>query len=59
MKQKPKLYVIRKYIRAGSVSDALKKDRITPAHECFLEDKWSDKELPSAIGFTSEPPEEG
>jgi len=46
-----KLFVVRKYIKAVSALDAIKKDKSTPVHECWLEEKWSEEELPSAIGF--------
>jgi len=51
MKEKPKMYIVRKYIKAVSAMEAIKKDKKTPVHECWVEEKWSEKELPSAIGF--------
>jgi len=46
-----KMYVVKKYIRAFDVKDAIRKADKTPIHEIFLENSWVDKGLPSAIGF--------
>lgn len=36
---KPKyMYIVRKYVLATSFSDAVKKERSTPIHDCWLED---------------------
>ncbi len=35
-----KLYRITKYVAAESVLDALQKDRKTPAHDVYIEDRW-------------------
>jgi hypothetical protein len=51
-KQKPKLYVIRKYVMASSVVDAARREKITPVHEIFVDEKWQEKHLADAIGFT-------
>ena len=51
MKEKPKMYVIRKYVKATSVLDAVKKDKTTAVHEVYVDDKWQDKHLAEAIGF--------
>ena len=54
--ERDKLYVVRKYIKAQSVADAIRKEPKVSVHEVYLDQKWSDKELPSAIGFEYEPP---
>lgn len=50
-KEKPKLYIIRKYVKANNVTHALRLEKKTPVHDCWIEEKWQEKELPSAIGF--------
>lgn len=35
-----KQYIIRKYIMAKSAKEALRKEKSTPAHEVYLDDKW-------------------
>lgn len=49
--EKPKMYVVRKYIKAVSAIEAIKKDTKTPVHDVWIDEKWQEKELPSAIGF--------
>lgn len=51
MKEKPKLYVVRKYIKAMNVEQALRKETKTAVHDLWIDSEWRDKELPSAIGF--------
>ena len=51
MKEKPKLYVIRKYIKAVSVSQAVRRDKNTPVHDCWVDDDWKKNSLTDAIGF--------
>ena len=51
---KNKLYVVRKYIKAGSAQEALKKERKHKPDEVWVDEEWKkghmDK-LESAIGF--------
>jgi len=35
-----KQYIIRKYIMAKFAKEALRKEKSTPAHEVYLDDKW-------------------
>ena len=35
-----KQYIIRKFIMAKSAKEALRKEKSTPAHEVYLDDKW-------------------
>lgn len=51
MKEKPKLYVVRKYIKADSAMQAIKKEKSVPVHDVWIDEKWQEKELPGAIGF--------
>lgn len=52
MLEKPKMYVIRKYIKAVNVNEAIKLERKTAVHEVYVDDKWQDKNLADAIGFS-------
>lgn len=45
------MYVIRKYVKAISAADAIKKDKTTAVHDVWIDEKWQERELPSAIGF--------
>ena len=51
--EKPKLYVIRKYVMARSVMEAARKERSAPVHEIFVDEKWSEKNLADSIGFAA------
>ncbi len=51
MKEKPKMYIVKKYIRAISATQAIKKDRDTPVHDVWVDEDWKKNELASAIGF--------
>lgn len=50
-KEKPKMYVVRKYIKATDVKQALRKEPTTAVHDLWIDNDWRDKELASAIGF--------
>lgn len=50
-KEKPKMYVVRKYIKALSAAQAIRKDKATPVHDVWIDEAWSKQELPGAIGF--------
>jgi hypothetical protein len=48
------MYIVRKYVRALSVSDAVAKERKTPPHDVFVDDEWrkaNADRLADAIGF--------
>lgn len=51
MKEKPKMYIVKKYIKATNALDAIRKDKKTPVHDVWVDDTWSKNELPGAIGF--------
>lgn len=40
-----KQYVIRKYIKAKSAQEALKKERKQPADECWVDEKWMQENI--------------
>lgn len=57
MDKKPKLnrYIVRKYIMAKSAVDAIKKDKIAPVNDVWLDDDWKKQQtLDTAIGFALE-----
>ena len=49
--EKPKMYIVRKYIKAVDVKQALRKEPTTPVHDLWIKEDWADKHLPEAIGF--------
>lgn len=60
-KPKEKLFIIRKYIMAVSAAQAIKKDKVTPVDDVWIDDEWkkgSAETLQNAIGFSIENNEE-
>lgn len=57
-REKPKMYIVRKYIRATSAIQAIKRDKLTPVHDVWIDEKWQDKGLAEAIGFDNGESEE-
>lgn len=57
MKKPKKLYIVRKYIMANSVQDAIRKDKKEPVDDCWLDDDFK-KQLASSVGFAHYPQEE-
>ena len=51
-------FVIRKYVIASSVQQALKYESKSPVHEVFVADKSEDRGISDAIGFEYTAPEE-
>ena len=52
LSKRPKLrFVIRKYVIARSVAEALKHERKAPVHEVFVSAAQDDAKLADAIGF--------
>lgn len=49
--EKPKMYIVRKYIKAVDVKQALRKEPKTPVHDLWISEDWSKEHLPEAIGF--------
>lgn len=61
MNSKPRLYAIKKYVSASSVSEALELESKTPVHEVFLVNNPGDEEKKpgaDAVGFKSMPLED-
>lgn len=58
-KRTQKMYVVRKYVMAESVSSALRKERKVKPHEVFVDEDWRKQNkdrLADAIGFYQLPP---
>lgn len=53
-KDTTKMFILRKYVRAKSASDAIRKDKLTPVDDCWVDEDWKKQQtvLESAIGFT-------
>ena len=53
-KDTSKMFILRKYVRAKSASDAIRKDKQTPVDDVWVDDDWKKQQnaLESAIGFT-------
>jgi len=52
--KKPKLYVVRKYIKALTAADAIRKEKRAPVGEIFVNDDWCKNQsdnLAGAMGF--------
>lgn len=49
-----KMFIVRKYVKALSVSDAIKKEKHHPVDDVFIDDEWrrnKQDNLAAAIGF--------
>lgn len=54
MKKDQKLYIVKKYIYATSCAEAIKKDKVAPVDDCWMDDTWRQKSLNDrndSIGF--------
>lgn len=54
VRSKPKLFVVRKYIKATDAAQAIRKDKQTPVHDVWVDDEWAKgqrNQLADAIGF--------
>jgi len=54
VKQKPKLFVIKKYVKALSAADAIRKEKTIAVDDCWVDDDWrklNKDNLADAIGF--------
>lgn len=52
--EKPKMYIVRKYIMATSAGQAIRKDKTTPVHDAWVSDDWKgdqSRNLADAIGY--------
>lgn len=43
---------------ADNALQAIKRDKETPVHDCWVNDEWGQKHLASAIGFMANFPTE-
>lgn len=50
-KSKHKMFIVRKYIKATSAADAIKKEKNTPVHDVWVDEDWKKNHLADAIGF--------
>jgi hypothetical protein len=53
-KEKDKMYVIRKYIKAPNLKQAIKLEPKTDIHDAWIDNDWREEHLADAIGFTME-----
>lgn len=53
---KDKLFVVKKYIKAKSAAEAIRKDKTTPVDDVWVDEDWkkTNTNLPDAIGFVHE-----
>lgn len=49
--ERPKMYVVRKYIKAVDVKQALRLEPKTPVHDLWIDADWKEEKLADAIGF--------
>lgn len=59
IKNKEKLYIVRKYIMAKSAAEAIKKERRIIPDDVWVSDEWikeNKSDLTSAIGYNVEEP---
>lgn len=50
-REKPKMYIVRKYVKATSIANVLRRERDTRPHDIFVDESWKDANLADAIGF--------
>lgn len=49
-----KLYVLRKYVLASTIKEAIAKDHATPVEDVWIDEKWKEnqsQQLTSCIGY--------
>lgn len=49
--EKPKMYIVRKYIKAKDLKQAIRLEPKTPIHDCWIDNDWKEQHLADAIGF--------
>lgn len=51
--KKEKRFIIRKYVMATSAQNAIKKDKITPVDDVWIDEKWKElnDNIQQQIGF--------
>ena len=50
-KEKDKVYIVRKYIKAVNLKQALKLEPKTEIHDAFIDSDWREVHLADSIGF--------
>jgi hypothetical protein len=48
---KLKLFVLRKYVRAHSAAEAIRKEKSIPVDDVWIDDEWKKGHLADAMGF--------
>lgn len=56
--EKDKMYIVRKYIKAVDVKQALRLEPKTPVHDLWIDADWREDKLADAIGFELDEPED-
>lgn len=56
--EKPKMYIVRKYIKAKDLKQAIRLEPKTPVHDCWIDNDWKETHLADAIGFHETPEED-
>jgi hypothetical protein len=59
--KKEKMYIIRKYVMAESVAQAIRREPKQPVHEVFVDDDWrkaNTDRLADAVGYVQMPKEQ-
>jgi hypothetical protein len=49
-KQSDKLFIVRKYVKASSAAEAIRKERSIAPDECFLDEEWRKANLDISTG---------
>lgn len=52
------MYIVRKYIKAVDVKQALRLEPKTPVHDLWIDADWKEEKLADAIGFELDEPED-
>lgn len=49
------LYIVRKYIMAKSAQDAIRKDKLAPINDIWLDEEWKKNQLltTNQMGYTA------
>lgn len=48
---KEKQFIVRKYIMAKSALEAIKKDKMSPVDDVWVDEKWKEENDQKTIGF--------
>lgn len=50
-REKPKMFIVRKYVKANSISGALRKEKSISPHDVYVDESWKEHHIADAIGF--------